>query len=87
MDNSKHVFDYFCNSLSFKVDVFASCEQDKGNVLMRQKQLIFQMMEYPSCVWNVFLKIVKTNASGTTWFAKKDLRLAAITMSFAYWKN
>ena len=45
MENSKHVFDYFCNSLSFTVDVFPSCEQDKGNVLMTQKQLIFQMME------------------------------------------
>ena len=46
MDNSKHVFDYSANSFSLKVDVFASCEQDKGNVLVRQKQLIFQMMEY-----------------------------------------
>ena len=33
--------DYFCNSLSFKVDMFKSCEQAKGNVLMRQKQGIF----------------------------------------------
>ena len=74
MDNSKHVFDYSCNSLSFKVDVFASCEQDKGNVLMRQKQLIFQMMEYN----------LKTKISGTTWFSKRDLRLAAITMSSRY---
>ena len=46
MDNSKHAFDYSCNSFSLKVDVFVNCEQDKGNVLMRQKQLIFQMMEY-----------------------------------------
>ena len=45
MENSKHVFDYFWNSLNFTVDVFAGCEQDKGNVLMAQKQLIFQMME------------------------------------------
>ena len=33
--------DYFCNSLSFKVDMFTSCEQAKGSVLMRQKQGIF----------------------------------------------
>ena len=51
MFNSKYEFavsfenDYSCNSLSFKVDVFASCEQVKGLVLMRQKQHIFQMME------------------------------------------
>ena len=70
------MFDYSWNSLSFKVDVFASCEQDKGNVLMRQKQLIFQMMEYN----------LKTKTSGTTWFSKRDLRLAAITMSSRYWK-
>ena len=41
MVNSKHVLavsfelDYSCKSLSFKI---ASCEQVKGNVLMRQKQ-------------------------------------------------
>ena len=68
MDNSKHVFDYFCNSFSLKVDVFASCEQDKRNVLMKQKQLIFQMMEYK----------LKTKVSGTAWFAKRDLRLADV---------
>ena len=38
--------DYSCNSLSFKVDMFASCEPAKGNVLMRQEQRTFQMMEY-----------------------------------------
>ena len=70
------MFDYSCDSFSLKVDVFASCEQDKGNVLMRQKQLIFQMMEYN----------LKTKVSGTTWFAKRDLRLADVTMSSGYWK-
>ena len=74
MDNSKHVFDYSCDSFSLKVDVFASCEQDKGNVLVRQKQLIFQMMEYN----------LKTKVSGTTWFAKRDLRLADVTMFSSY---
>ena len=51
MLNSKYLFavsfehDYSCNSLS--LDMFASCEQVKGIVLMRQisKQRIFQMME------------------------------------------
>ena len=33
--------DYSCNSLSYKVDIFASCAQVKGNILMRQKQRIF----------------------------------------------
>ena len=33
--------DYSWSSFSLKVDVFASCEQDKGKFLMRQKQLIF----------------------------------------------
>ena len=74
MENSKHVYDYSCNSFSRKVDVFSSCEQDKGNVLMRQKQLIFQMMEYNP----------ETKVSGTTWFAKRDLRLADVTMSSGY---
>ena len=74
MDNSKHAYDSNCNSFSLKVDVFASCEQDKGNFLMRQKQLIFQMMEYNP----------KTKVSGTTWFAKRDLQLADVTMSFGY---
>ena len=66
MLNTKYVFamsfehDYSCNSLSFKVDMFASCEQVKGIVLMRQKQRIFQIMEQSR----------KTNVSGTTWFAK-----------------
>ena len=69
MLNSKYVFavsfenDYSCNSLSFKVDMFASCERVKGIVLMRQKQRIFQMME----------KNRKTNVSGRTWFAKKEI--------------
>ena len=51
MLNSKYEFavsfenDYSCNSLSFKVDMFASCEQVKEIVLIRQKQSIFQMME------------------------------------------
>ena len=70
------MFDYSCNSFSLKIDVFASCEQDKGNVLMRQKQLIFQMMEYN----------LKTKVLGTIWFAKRDLRLADVTMSSGYWK-
>ena len=70
------MYDYSCNSFSLKVDVFSSCEQDKGNVLMRQKQLIFQMMEYNP----------ETKVSGTTWFAKRDLRLADVTMSSGYWK-
>ena len=38
--------DYSCDSLSFNVDMFASCEPAKGNVLMRQEQRTFQMMEY-----------------------------------------
>ena len=74
MDNSKHVFDYSYNSFSLKVDVFASCKQDKGNVLLKQKQLIFQMMEY-----NLRIKV-----SGTTWFAKRDLRFADVTISSGY---
>ena len=37
--------DYSCNWLISKVDMFASCEQVKGIVLMRQKQCIFQVME------------------------------------------
>ena len=51
MLNSKYEFavsfenDYSRNSLSLKVDMFASCEQVKGIVLIRQKQSIFQMME------------------------------------------
>ena len=67
----KHVFDYSCNSFSLKVDEFASCEQGKRNVLMKQKQLIFQMMEYN----------LKTKVSDTIWFAKSDLRLADVTLS------
>ena len=51
--------------------MFASCEQVKGNVLMRQKQRIFQMMEY----------YLKTKVSDTCWFAKKHLQHAAIAMS------
>ena len=43
---------FSCNSLSLKVDVFASCKQDKGNVFVRQKQLIFQMIKR----WNTILK-------------------------------
>ena len=53
--------DYSCNSLSFKVDMFASCEPAKGNVLMRQEQRTFQMMEYN----------LKTKVSYTIWFAIK----------------
>ena len=52
--------DYFCNSFNFKVDMFASCEQVKGNVLMRQKQRIFQMVGYN----------LKKEVSGSSWFAK-----------------
>ena len=74
MDNSKHIFNYSCNTLCFKVDVFASCEQDKRNILLKQKQLIFQMME----------QNLKTKISGTAWFSKRDLRLAGITMSSRY---
>ena len=74
MDNSKYVFDYTCNSFSLKIDAFASYEQDKGNILVRQKHLIFQMMEYN----------LKVKVSGTTWFAKRDLRLANVTMSSGY---
>ena len=71
------MFDYSYDSFSLKVEVFASCKQDKGNVLLKQKQLIFQMMEY-----NLRIKV-----SGTTWFAKRDLRLADVTISSGYWKN
>ena len=53
--------DYSCNCLSFKVDMLASCEPVKANVLMRQKQRIFHMMEYNH----------KTKVSNTSWFAKK----------------
>ena len=67
--------DYSCDSLSFKVDMFASCEQVKENVLMRQKQRIFQMMECS----------LKPNISDITWFVKRDLQLAAITMSNVFW--
>ena len=80
MVNSKHLvavsvdLDYSCNSLSFKVDMFANCEQVKGNILMRQKQRTFQKVE-----WNL-----KTNVSDTTWFVKRDLQLAATTMSSCY---
>ena len=54
--------------------MFASCEQDKGNVLVKQKQLIFQMMEYN----------FQTKVSGTTWFPERDLRLADVTISSSY---
>ena len=42
MVDSKYVLavsfklDYSCNSLSFNVDMFASCERVKGIVLMRE---------------------------------------------------
>ena len=74
MVDSKYVLavsfklDYSCNSLSFNVDMFASCERIKGIVLMRE------MMELN----------LKTNVSGKTWFAKRDLQLAAITMPSGY---
>ena len=71
MDNSKHMFDYSCNLFSLTVDVFASFKQDKGNVLVRQKQLIFKMLECN----------LKTKVSGKTWFAKRDLQLTDVTMS------
>ena len=80
MVNSKHVLavsfelDYFCKSLSFKIDMFASCEQVKGNILMRRNQRIFQMVECN----------LKTNFSDKTWFVKRDLQLAAITVSSGY---
>ena len=54
--------------------MFASCEQVKGNVLMRKKQHIFQVMEY----------YLKTKVSDTFWFAKKHLQHAAIAMSSGY---
>ena len=66
--------DYSSSPLSFKVDMFASCKQVKGNVLMRQKQHIFQVMEY----------YLKTKVSDTFWFAKKHLQHAAIAMSSGY---
>ena len=44
---------------------------------MKQKQRIFQMVE----------QNLKTEVSGTSWFAKKDLQLAAITMSSGYQKK
>ena len=66
--------DYSCKSLSFKVDMFASWEQAKGNVLMRQEQRIFQMMEYN----------LKTNVSYASWFATKHLQHTAITISSGY---
>ena len=75
MVNSKHVLavsfelDYF-----FKIDMFASCEQVKGNILMRRNQRIFQMVECN----------LKTNFSDKTWFVKRDLQLAAITVSSGY---
>ena len=51
--------------------MFASCEQAKGNVLMRQEQRIFQMIEY----------YLKTKVSYTSWFATKRLQHAAIIIS------
>ena len=68
-------FDYSCNSLSYKVDMFPSCEQVKGNVLMRQKQRIFQLVE----------QNLKTKVSDTSWFAKRDLQLATINHYNVFW--
>ena len=63
--------DCSCYSLSCKIDMFASCGQTKGNVLMRKKQRIFQMIEYN----------LKTKVSYISWFATKHLQHAAIIMS------
>ena len=62
--------DFFCNSLSFKADIFASCKQVEKNI----KSAIFKW-------WNTInIKVLslQIKASSRRLFGKRDLQFAVI---------